>query len=126
MTDAVHGTRRTPAAPDQPVTLAALGEEVLAQARQVDAGRSARTLIPGAGAPLTQTVMALTAGSRLHEHRAPGPATIQVLRGEVRLGAGGVDLALSAGQWAPIPDEVHDLVAVSDAALLLTVAPAGR
>jgi quercetin dioxygenase-like cupin family protein len=126
MTDTIHAPRRAPAAPDQPVMLATLGEATLAQARELEAGRSARTLTPGAGTGLKQTIVALTEGTRLQEHRAPGPATIQVLHGRVRLGTAKAELELSAGQWAPIPDEVHDLAALSDAALLLTVAPRTR
>lgn len=126
MTDPIHAPRRAAAPPDQPVLLTTLGEEALAQAHELEAGRSARTLTPGAGAGLKQTVVALTEGTRLQEHRAPGPATIQVLHGQVRLGTAGAELELSAGQWASIPDEVHDLTAVSDAAMLLTVAPGRR
>lgn len=122
MTEEIHAERREPAQPDGPVTLVELGDEVLAQARELQTGRSARTLTPGAGAPLKQTLLALTEGAELAEHRAPGSATIQVLRGEVHLRAAGTTLELSAGQWAPIPDEVHDVLALSDATLLLTVA----
>ena len=39
---------------------------------------------------LRQTVLALTAGSSLDEHENPGEATVQVLRGRVRLTAGEV------------------------------------
>ena len=106
------------------MTLAAIGNELLQQARGLDAGRAARTLTPGAGGALKQTVLALVGGARLAEHTTPGPATIQVLSGHVRLGttAGGTELV--AGQWAPVPDELHDLTATSDAAVLLTVAAA--
>jgi quercetin dioxygenase-like cupin family protein len=104
------------------VTLGRLGEELLAQARELDAGRSARTLTPGAGAELTQTILALTEGTRLQEHQAPGPATIQVLQGRVMLSTAAAEVELSTGEWAPIPDEIHDLAALSDAAVLLTIA----
>lgn len=128
MTDAddIHAPRRAPGAPEAPAALATIGEELLQQARELDAGRSARTLTPGAGAVLKQTLLALVEGSSLSEHRAPGPATIQVLDGRVRLGTadGGTDLA--EGQWALIPDVVHDLVAATDAVVLLTVAPERR
>lgn len=122
MGDEIHAERREPAQPDGPVTLVDLGDEVLAQARELQTGRSARTLTPGAGARLKQTLMALTEGAELAEHRAPGSATIQVLRGEVHLRSSATTLELSAGQWAPIPDETHDLRAMTDATLLLTVA----
>lgn len=105
------------------VPLLRVADEVLGRAREASAGRAARTLTPGAGVPLTQTVLALTEGSRLHDHRAPGHATIQVLRGDVRLRTDSVTLELSVGQWAEIPDAVHDLVATTDAAVLLTVGP---
>lgn len=122
MTEDLHAERRDPETPDTPVGLTELGDELLAQAHELQAGRSARTLTPGAGTPLKQTILALTEGITLQEHEAPGPATIQVLRGEVRLGTSDTQLELSTGQWAPIPDEVHDLVALTDATVLLTVA----
>lgn len=125
MTDAIHAERRHPDQPDQPVSPAALGDGLLEQARGLDAGRSARTLTPGAGATLKQTILALVEGSRLDEHQAPGPATILVLRGDMRMGTSDGTVELSEGQWAAIPDEVHDLEAVTDAVALLTVAPRG-
>lgn len=121
MSGDIHAERREPAPPDGPVDLVTLGDEVLAQARELQTGRSARTLTPGAGARLKQTLLAVTEGSGLQEHRAPGAATIQVLRGEVRMQAADTALELSAGEWALIPDETHDLRALSDATLLLTV-----
>lgn len=122
MSDDLHADRRDPETPAEPVGLMELGEGLLAQAHDLQAGRSARTLTPGAGAALKQTLLALTEGVSLQEHTAPGPATIQVLRGEVRLGASGTSTEISAGQWAPIPTEPHDLLALTDATLLLTVA----
>jgi quercetin dioxygenase-like cupin family protein len=120
--DEIHAPRRTPASPDAPVALSAIGQELLEQAHAMAAGRSARTLTPGAGGALKQTVLALVEGTLLEEHTAPGPATIQVLSGEVRLGTPAGPVDLHAGQWAPIPDERHDLAATSDATVLLTVA----
>lgn len=122
MNDEIHAERREPAPPDGAVELLTLGDEVLAQARELQTGRSARTLTPGAGARLKQTLLALTEGAQLQEHRAPGAATIQVLRGEVRMHTAETTLEVSAGQWALIPDETHDLRALSDATVLLTVA----
>lgn len=122
--DRIHAPRRPPAAPDTPAMLAMIGQELLEQARELDAGRAARTLTPGAGRALKQTILALTEGTRLEEHQAPGPATIQVLSGEVQLGTPSGPLELDAGQWAPIPDAPHDLVATTDATVLLTVAAA--
>lgn len=122
MSDEVHAERREPEQPEGAVDLVAEARAVLEQAAVLAAGRSARTLTPGAGAPLTQTLMAITAGRQLHEHQAPGPATLQVLIGEVTLRTGDDELHLRQHQWARIPDEPHDLHADSDAVVLLTVA----
>lgn len=123
MTSPVHADRRHPSEPDGGLDLTALVDELLDQARSLDAGRSGRTLTPGAGASLKQTVLAMVESAHLQDHRAPGPATIQVLRGTIVLGTADSSLELSVGQWAAIPDETHDVRATSDAALLLTVAP---
>jgi quercetin dioxygenase-like cupin family protein len=78
---------------------------------------------------LRQTVIALTAGSALDEHENPGEATIQVLRGRVRLTAGHVDWEGRTGDMLVVPDARHALQAIEDSAVLLTVskkAQAGR
>jgi quercetin dioxygenase-like cupin family protein len=97
-------------------------KELLASLREQPSGRAARTLSPGAHAPLKQTLLALAAGRSLQDHRAPGQATIQVLVGQVRLTVGGNDQAVAAGQWAPIPDETHGVTADEESVALLTVA----
>ena len=120
--DRRHADRRDPETPDAPFDLFGAARELLAQARDLDAGRSARTLTPRVGGPLKQTVLALVGGRKLDEHRAPGPATLLVLEGTVTLGTETASTTLTAGQWAVIPDETHDLAADDDAAVLLTVA----
>lgn len=119
--DARHAERREPETPDAPFDLHVAARDLLDQARGLDAGRSARTLTPRVGGPLKQTVLALLAGRKLAEHRAPGPATLQVLEGTVTLATADSSVTLAAGQWAAIPDETHDLAAEADAAVLLTV-----
>lgn len=111
-------------APHDPVDLHATATALLEQARTARAGRAAKNLTPGAGAHLTQTVLALAAGQRLEEHSAPGPATLQVIAGTLALTTGADEVMLSAGDWTTIPEEVHGLRADSDAVLLLTVASA--
>jgi quercetin dioxygenase-like cupin family protein len=71
----------------------------------------------------------MTAGSSLHEHESPGEATVQVLRGRVRLTAGEVNWEGSSGDLLVVPDARHALEAIEDSAILLTVSkpvPAGR
>lgn len=122
MGDAVHADRRDPQTPEGALALADAGDELLATAGELDAGRASRTLTPGAGATLKQTLLALREGRRLDPHTTNGTATIQVLRGTVVLTAGGDELALDAGQWATVPQSEHDLRAEADAVVLLTVA----
>lgn len=91
-------------------------------ARTASAGRAASTVHGGREHDLRQTVIALAAGRSLGEHESPGEATLQVLRGEVRLHAGGESWEGTEGDYLLIPRVRHDLEAVSDAAVLLTVA----
>lgn len=103
------------------VNLTTAAVELLEEARAANAGRAGRTLTPGAGVPLKQTLLALLAGERLNDHDSPGTATLQVLQGAVRLTAG-EDVELAAGDHAPIPPQRHGLQAHEDTVVLLTVA----
>ncbi len=98
-----------------------LADEHLALAQQHSAGRSAHTIYGGQGHVLRQTLIALAAGRRLGEHESPGEATLQVLRGAVRLHAGGHTWDGAAGDHVVIPGERHDLEAIEDTVVLLTV-----
>ena len=98
--------------------LNALADEHLAAARASAHGRSAHRLLHEE--PLRQTVIALTSGSALDEHNAPAAASLQVLRGRVRLTAASGDVELSAGELQPLPQERHGLLALEDAVVLLT------
>lgn len=117
-----HAPRRTPEVPDEPLDLHAAGAELLETARTQRSGRAARTLLPGTPAPLTQTLLALTGGSSLGDHAAPGPSSLHVLEGTVTLTWDGGSRELRAGAWTPIPDQVHGLQAATDAVALLSVA----
>lgn len=121
MTNEIHAERREPDQPQGAFDLAEAARELLEQARELAAGRAARTLTPGAGASLKQTLVAIASGQRLDEHQTPGPATIQVLSGEVSLRTGDDELQLRPDHWAVIPPAAHDLRAESDAVVLLTV-----
>ena len=104
------------------VSLTDLAHEHLAAARQAHSGRSAHTVHGGHEHALRQTLIALTAGSGLAEHNSPGEATLQVLRGRVRLTAAGDIVEAEAGEFLVIPPQRHSLDAIDDSAVLLTVA----
>ncbi|MFE5777518.1 hypothetical protein [Brachybacterium sp. NPDC056505] len=119
-----------------PVTsLELLADELLDAAASAHSGRAGRPFhgmdarvdggpAHGAGRPgvLTQIVLALTEGSWLSNHENPGEATLQTLRGRVRMRAGERTFDLSVGELLVIPQERHDLVALEDAVVILTIA----
>lgn len=105
----------------QAENLTAVADAHVAAARENRTGRSTQTLVGGQGRMLRQAVMALAAGQGLGEHESPKEATLQVLLGRVRLTAGEDAWEGAAGDHLIIPDVRHDLVALEDAAVLLTV-----
>lgn len=114
---------RTPSTPQGAFDLQAAADDLLDQARATaDAGRAARTLTPGEGASLKQTLMALLEGHELSDHRSPGAATLMVLRGRATLTWDQQELEVPEGHWATIPAAVHGLRAETDLVVLLTVA----
>ncbi len=103
-------------------SLTSLAHQHLQAAAGTSAGRSAVTVYGGQAHDLRQTMIAMTAGTVLGEHEAPGEATLQVLEGRVTLRAGEEEWGLGAGDLLAIPPRRHDLVADQDAVVLLTVA----
>lgn len=100
-------------------TLHTMGEEQLERARQATNGRSSTTVHHGAR--LRQTLLALTAGTRLGEHQSPGDATVLCLRGHVVLNVGDRGVDIREGALADVPAQRHDLVAHEDSLVVLTV-----
>lgn len=103
------------------VDLTTLGDDLLRRARDAGSGRAAASLLAGRDGTLSQTVLALRAGATLADHVAPGPATLQVLRGRCRLACGDHEVPLSTGCWATVPTATHHLDADTDVLALLTV-----
>lgn len=99
--------------------LQALADGLLAQAAESARGRATHAVVQGER--LRVMAMALRAGESLGEHDSPPAATLQVLRGEVSLSHGEESQTLRAGELSEIPDGRHDLSAVTDAVVVLTV-----
>jgi quercetin dioxygenase-like cupin family protein len=110
----------------QKFSLDAIAREHAKRAGAAPSGRSAETVFGGHEHALRQTVIALTAGSALDEHENPGEATIQVLRGRIRLTAGQVAWEGRTGDMLVVPNARHALAAIEDSAILLTVSKIGQ
>lgn len=94
---------------------------IMEAAKEAAGGRAAKTLVKEG--PLRLTIMGFSAGSALHEHKAPGPITFEVRTGLVEVSAGGESSLMAAGDILVLHDAIsHSLVANSDAVVLLTIA----
>jgi quercetin dioxygenase-like cupin family protein len=106
----------------QKLSLEAEARELLAQAASSPSGRTAQTVLGGHERVLRQTVIAMISGAELSEHVNPGEASLYVLRGRVRLAAGGEVWEGRDGDLLVVPDAPHSLAALADSAVLLSVA----
>lgn len=104
------------------VSLDAVAREHLSIASGASSGRSAETVLGGHQHVLRQTLIALTAGTRMDEHESPGEATLFVVVGRIELAAGVNRWEGRAGDLIVIPAARHSLLALEDSAVLLTVA----
>ena len=105
-------------------SLDSIVREQAKRAAAAPAGRSAETVYGGHEHALRQTVLAMMAGTSLAEHENPGEATVQVLRGRIRLTAGDTSWEGRTGDLLIVPAARHALQAVEDSAILLTVSKA--
>lgn len=102
------------------MSLDALGRELLERARR-GPGRAAETIVGGHEQVLRQTLIAMTGGTEMDEHESPGEATLQVVKGRVRLTAGEDAWEGRIGDLLLVPPLRHALTAGEDAVVLLTV-----
>ncbi|HVX68393.1 MAG TPA: cupin domain-containing protein [Mycobacteriales bacterium] len=105
----------------QKMSLEAIAREQLAEARR-GSGRAATTVFGGHEQVLRQTVIGLVADADMQEHESPGPATLHVLSGRVRLTAGADSWDGRTGDLIVIPPVRHSVSALEDSVVLLTVA----
>ncbi|WP_312349302.1 cupin [Actinomyces sp.] len=91
----------------------------LAAAHDSEKGRSSE-LVAQDG-PLRQTVIALVEGTRLGEHNSPPAASLQVLRGRVRVDTDQQSQGeFSTGELWTLTHERHSVLALEDSVFLLT------
>jgi len=112
-----HATEQVTAG--EVVSLRALGDRLLDEARAAHSGRAARTIVALPG--LRTTLLALAAGRELAEHQAPGSAVIACLSGEATLATADREWRLREADAMAIPRERHRLLAEADTLALLTV-----
>lgn len=95
-------------------------EQLLITARDSSTGLA--TALAAHSRSLRHVIAALRAGSLLPGHDNPGDATLQVLTGEVELGAssGSTPVRLQRGDLEVIPRERHYLRAITDTAVIIT------
>lgn len=82
--------------------------------------RNAITLVKDG--PLRVVLIAMKAGAAMDEHATPGPATVQVLEGRIRIAAEGDECTCERGAMVVFEAGVaHTVAAETDGVLLLTV-----
>ncbi|RRS01555.1 cupin domain-containing protein [Glycomyces terrestris] len=98
-------------------------EALVREAGAAPSGRAGRTVHGGNGRILGQTLIALNRGAVLDENPNPAETTFLVIRGRVRLTAGGDVQEAGPFELIAVPDTPdYDLDVVEDAVVLLTVA----
>jgi quercetin dioxygenase-like cupin family protein len=107
------------------ISLGALGENLLAEARSASSGRYSVTIHGGLVNSLRQTLIGVAAGHRLDEHENTGEITLHVLSGRARVVAGADDVTLGVGEYAVIPRQWDSFEALDDTVVLLTAAVQG-
>jgi quercetin dioxygenase-like cupin family protein len=89
-------------------------------AGEADGGRNAITLVKDGS--LRVVLVVLGAGKTMDEHATPGPATVQVLEGRVRIAIDAEQCVCERGAVVVFQGGVdHTVTAEADSALLLTV-----
>ena len=100
--------------------LNAMARQIMDEDAFAESGRNALTLVRGDEMTVVLTV--IRAGTALHEHRAPGPATVIPLSGNIRMLAGQEKMPLAPGSALSFTaDVLHAVEAVEDSAFLILI-----
>jgi quercetin dioxygenase-like cupin family protein len=103
------------------ISIHSLAETQLASAAEASNGRSSVRVYGRPSAGLRQTLLALSAGQTMGEHKSPGDASLLCLQGRVALHAGEASVELGPGDLLALPPQRHDVHAIDSSVLLLTV-----
>ncbi|HEX3762980.1 MAG TPA: cupin domain-containing protein [Kofleriaceae bacterium] len=101
--------------------LATIGRELRTDDAYQRDGHTARTLVRE---PMLRVVLVvMKASARIAEHRAQEITTVHALTGSLRLTVADRTVELTPGRLLVIPPDLrHDVAALTDSALLLTLA----
>ena len=101
-------------------------DSLLDSAREQSSGRATQVFKAEGDGILSNVVIALTEGNGLSQHSNPGEALLTVLQGRVRLSTD--TAAWELGQWeqVSIPQALHELIALADSVVILTIAKLPR
>jgi quercetin dioxygenase-like cupin family protein len=114
---------RTPGPLGKPILTFDLNAETnrLREENAWQGGRDSKTLVKNEDFRIVLTVM--KANALLHEHKATGRISVQVLSGHIHMHVLDKVFDLPAGQLLALDRAVpHDVTALEDSALLLTIA----
>jgi len=124
-----QSAHRRPHAP--PLASPFLEFDLAAEVRQLrdestwKAGRNARTLMKYDDFRVVLTI--LEGGMRISEHKTDGRISVHMLSGHARLNASGRTFDLRSGSLVALDQGIaHDIEALEESALLLTIAWPGR
>ena len=100
--------------------LHAMAEQLKGEDAFAESGRNALSLVRGDEMTVVLTVM--KEGAALNEHRAPGPATVILLSGRIRVSAGAEEATLESGSAVSFTANLrHAVKAAEDSAFLIVI-----
>lgn len=98
-----------------------IASELSEKASGTDAGRASQTVYGGHDKSLRQTLIVLLEGHELAQHESPGEATLLVFNGRIRVSSDAESWEGGPGDLLPVPPARHNLAALTDAVVLLSV-----
>jgi quercetin dioxygenase-like cupin family protein len=96
-----------------------LADHLIAQAAESPQGRAVQK-IDLDNQHLRMTAIGFAEGGELPEHKNPGEAVLQVVRGRIRLADATRSIEVQAGTLARIPNGVHSVTALEPSVIVLT------